>query len=695
MKASISWLKDYVEIKADIKELCHKLTMSGLHVEGLEKVGGDHCIEFEVTANRNDCLSIIGIAREIAAITGKSLKNPLSSSRTRGSKNVDSRLHGNDKKSPSLRGAERRSNLNIIVEDKKLCPLYTGRIIKNVKVSESPDWLKKKLLSVGVRPVNNIVDITNLLLMETGQPMHAFDLDKLNGRIIVRKAKKNEEMQTIDQVKRKLDSNMLVIADNSGPVAIAGIMGGLNTEVDFGTKNILLESAYFDAVNVRQTARTLALSSESSYRFERKVDQEMIEPASKRAANLIRDIAGGTEESFKDVGTKTLNPIKVHFDPVKSNKILGIEIPVKKQKSILSALGFTVSGAGKNFTVKAPSFRKDVSQSVDITEEVIRIYGYENIPLTIPKIVAHAFVMTMEGEVESKIKNTLSCQGLDEVVTYNMCSKSAAGKFTDTASMAEIKNPLSKEQEVLSSTLIPGMLKSIAYNINHKNSALNLFEIGKIYCKKDKKYQEEPALSMAVSGLAVNDWLSKQRQASLFDLKGSFENLISLLGIKGVTFRPCGDISYLSAGAEIIYKNNKIGIMGKVDSGVLSGFDIDNDVFILEVKISGIVKDTVLDKRYMPLPKYPSAVRDISMLVKKDVTAEAITLAIKKSDTGIIKDVSLADTYKGKQVPNGMISYLYRIEYRDDSKTLTENEVESLHSKVKQALSTDLGISFR
>ncbi len=685
MKASLSWLKDYVDIKIPVGDLAEMLTMSGSHVDYVKKIGGDYCLEFEITSNRSDCLSIIGIAREIAAITGKKLKIPFMSLRA--------------PQSPERSEGKGRSNLKlkISIEDKKLCPRYTGRIITDVKVGPSPKWIEERLLSVGLRPINNIVDITNFVLMETGQPMHAFDLDKLKGNVEIRKARKGETITAIDGTKQKLEDEMLVIADNSGPVAIAGVMGSLDTEVSGSTKNILLESAYFDSVSVRRTSRKLGLSSESSYRFERKVDEGMVLKASNHALSMIKNLAGGEIGKLIDAGGKITRSKSVTFNPKRCNAILGINVPISRQKTILKSLDFCVKSKGSNLKVKIPSFRRDIGREIDITEEIARIYGYNKIPLSIPRIIGNTTLMDKESLAKREIRKYLSSMGLNEIITYNIVSEDMLKEISlDKAALANIQNPLSREQAVLTQSLLPGMLKIINWNINRKNKDLRLFEIGRIYKRiGKKKFTEELHLSMGISGMAEDSWLSGKRKTSFFDLKGVITDLLEKLGIDKAGFIPTDKISCFSTGSFIECFGKKIGVMGKLEEDILKKFDIDEDIYTLEVSLEKIMAKIDLEKRFKPIPKFPSIIRDISLICEKSVPAESIINAVREASSDIVKEITLIDMYKGKQIPEGKQGFLYRIEYRDDSRTLTDREVEELHKKIKQNLSSKLGITFR
>ncbi|MCK4462808.1 MAG: phenylalanine--tRNA ligase subunit beta, partial [Candidatus Omnitrophica bacterium] len=587
--------------------------------------------------------------------------------------------------------------LQIKIRDKKLCPRYTGRIITDVKVGPSPKWLQDRLISVGLRPVNNIVDITNFALMETGQPMHAFDLDKIKGDIEIRKAKKGEVVKTIDGINRTLEDGTLVIADNKGPIAIAGIMGSLDTEVSGRTKNILLESACFDPVSARRTSRILGLSSESSYRFERRIDRGMVLQASERAAFMIEDLAKGKKGRLIDIGEKSIPSKIIKFNPKGSNTILGIDIPTRLQKDILKSLGFSIKPKKDSLEIKVPSSRGDITQEVDITEEIARIYGYNKIPMTIPKIIGHTRLMDKGDLVKKEIRRYLSSIGLNEIITYNLVSTVLLDEFyVDKNALAHIQNPLSREQGVLAGILLPGMLKIINWNINRKNKNLRLFEIGKIYKRiEKKKFKEELHLSMAITGLVEDNWLSAKRKTSFFDLKGILVDLLGKIGVDKVKFRPTDKIPYFSTAASIECLGDNIGVIGKLDGEILKKFDIDETMYALEISLEEISKKAVLEKRFKAIPKFPSILRDISLVAEKDMPAESIVSAIREIGSDIVKEITLVDMYRGKQIPQDKQGLLYRIEYRDDARTLTDLEVEEFHNKIKQNLSAKLGIFFR
>ncbi len=683
MRISYNWLKEYVDIKESAKDLSDTLMSAGLPTESIEEIGGDKVLEVEVTANRPDWLSYIGVAREVAAITGRRLKvPPLAAGRSPSAKNKN----------------KERSAISVKVEDKALCPKYTARIIRNVKVGESPAWLKARLEAMGLRPVNNIVDITNFCLFETGEPMHAFDLDKLSGgEILVRRARKGEKIAAIDGIERALEDSMLVIADSSKPVAIAGVMGGLSTEVNHSTKNILLEAAYFDPISIRRTAKKLTLSSDSSYRFERRVDISNIKYSSDRAAGLICKIAGGQAEEFIDIDAKLSKKKPVTLDIAKLGSVLGHSIPQATAKKILSDLGLKLKASAKEkLSFETPHFRYDLKDEVDLIEEVARVYGYNKIPSTIPPIVGQPERVSPDVAALGKACDTFMGLGFDEIITYSLLSK----KMVEKAALASgdavcVANPLSIEQEAMRPSLVPGMLGAVLWNINRRSKDLKFFEIGHVYGKSGSGFTESQYLGACITG-EMSSWAGGARAYSFFDLKGAVEALFDSLGIKDVSFASARDCRFSGAScASIELGTEIIGIIGEVDAKVLSDFDIKSSVYICEIYLDKVYPHVKTKKRLEALPRYPSVSRDISIVVDKDTPNRKITAVIKNSAGGILRSVSLVDRYSGKQIPEGKISLTYRLEYQDPARTLEDKDVTDAHNKVLQALGAELGAKLR
>ncbi|MCM8763003.1 MAG: phenylalanine--tRNA ligase subunit beta, partial [Candidatus Omnitrophica bacterium] len=563
MKVTYNWLKDFVDIKIPAAVLAKKLTMAGLEVVSLEEKAGDWVFEIEITSNRPDWLSVMGIAREVAAITNSRLKI----------KNEILKIKSQITKSPT--------KLEIKVESKEDCPLYTARIIKDVQVKASPDWMRQRLELVGIRPVNNIVDITNYVLLETGEPLHAFDLDKLmqeDGlQIFIRRARPNEKIITIDAKERILDKDILVIADSRRPIAVAGLMGGKDTEVTEDTKNILLEAAKFSPPLIRKARQKLGVNTESSYRFERDVDIGIVDFASQRAQRLIQEETGAPEVLFKSQ-PKTI-PLKktkaIRLRTKKISAVLGFEIPFTKTKKILQDLGLKVKTKGKDLNVFIPSFRRDLNKEIDLIEEICRIHGYDFISSTRPSTIAQDIERSV-FDLNFLIRDILLSQGLNEVITYSLISQDLLKKCGLDETAIFLANPLSKEVEILRPTLIPSLLTVIAHNLNHRQDLIQIFEIAKRFKVPQK---EEYFLAVGLCGIKVRLTSAgrQEEKMSLLHLKGILEILFERLGIRDFGFTPTSHSTFCEGRAfSINIEDKKIGMMGEIKPEILAAFDIKN-----------------------------------------------------------------------------------------------------------------------
>lgn len=679
MKVTYNWLKDFVEIKIPASALADKLTMAGLEVVSLEKHDGDYVFEIEITSNRPDWLSVVGVAREVAAITKSKVKSQKSK--------VQFKIKKFSKKQQLFK---------IKVEDRKDCPLYTARIIQGVKVGTSPDWLKKRLELVGCRSINNIVDTTNYILFETGEPMHAFDLDKLRGsEIIVRRARKEEKIITIDGEARLLSPEMLVIADEERAVAVAGVMGAKDTEVSDTTRNVLLEAAVFYPLLVRHARQRLGLQSESAYRFERGVDAQAVAGASLRAAGLIQELSGGEVSLVKQKAL--IKPAKknVSLSVSRANKILGTDINAAKIKRALTNLGFQPKfKSGDVFDVGVPSYRADVNLEIDLIEEISRIFGYENIPSSLPAMKLESKAREAR-DVVVLIKNILSGLGLNEVITNSLLD---AGLLKScgvaTEGLVEILNPLSKEQEILRPTLLPSLLKRIAYNLNQKQGYVGIFEVAKVFTLENASPGEKLSLGLALSGaraLLLGQGLVKD-PVGLLHLKGILEALLERLGIKGYDFR----LEDNGRTAAIYIQNNKIGFMGRVSNDVLGRIDIkNNEVFVAEVSLKEMLAAFRADKKLIPPAVYPGISRDISVVLRDDLGVGEILSAVRNEAGPLLESVKITDYYKGQQIPPGFKGLTISCLYRSPERTLTEAEIIPTHSAVAGLLTGKFGAKIR
>lgn len=684
MKVTYNWLKDFVEIGIAPKMLADKLTMAGLEVNSLLERDGDFVFEIEVTSNRPDCLSVIGIAREVAAITGKKLKNVSPIRYHVSGKNVR----------PAACGVR---PFSIKVEDKKDCSLYSAKIIAGVKVGPSPDWLKRRLELLGCRSINNIVDISNYILFEYAEPLHVFDLDKLKpGSIIVRRGKSKEKIITLDGIERELSPDILLVADQDKAVAIAGIMGGKDTQVTEKTKNILLEAAVFNPIIIRRSRRTLGLESESAYRFERGVDPEAVEKASSRAAELMQALAGGRRVLVKSSGLFKARQKDIHLDIANLNKTLGVNIALSKVKKILDGLGFKAKIKAKNnFIVKIPSHRQDIKLEIDLIEEVARVFGYANIPKSLPSVKPQAGFFGRRDLIIF-IKNILVSLGLNEVITYSLIDKELLGIFgiEKFAEAVQILNPLSREQEILRPRLTPSLIRCLAYNFNQKQEYINLFEIAKVFLESAGRLKEELVLGIALSG--VKPLLLEQGMIKdgigLLHLKGVLETLFDRLGIKNYSF------NNNNGSFSIILEANqeKIGVIMRLEKNILDKLGIKNkDVFALELSLDKLCASARLEKKFIHLPKYPAINRDISFTLREDISLKDLLGAMQEKGGPLLSELKIVDYYRGKQIPLGYRGLTISCLYRSDERTLTEAEINPLHTLICGMLSERFGVKMR
>lgn len=667
MKFSLQWLKDYVNVSASPEALAHRLTMAGLEVEKIfDAEGGQKVFELEITPNRPDCLNIVGLAREVSAIYGKTLKLPKLKKFTAPKKKFD-----------------------VTIADKDLCGRYLGIVIRNVKVGASPQWLKERVEAVGMRSINNIVDITNFCLMELGQPLHAFDLDKLNGqKIVVRRAKNGESMVTIDGDEHKLDPSVLVIADAVRPVAIAGIMGGKDTEVSFATKNILLESGYFDQGAIRRAGRKSGLSSDSSYRFERGVDRDMVLGGALRAAALILELAGGSVDAYADIfpGVKKVQRKAVNVSVSAVNALLGSEVSAQRCKTIMEKLGCKVSGNKDVLKIIPPVFRADLKAEVDIAEEIARVIGYDELPLTIPSIKMSNITTAPSWRCKNRLRDILTAQGLDETITYAMTHKKALEKCgLGQVSGIRIKNPLSQDQEMLRPSLLPGLLNVLSLNLSRGQREVKVFEIGKSY----SAVPEKEVLAVLMSGSRMDDWRQMAKEpVDFYDVKGRLESILREYRIADVSFVKTSHPSYEDGQCAVVRVNGQDrGMIGKIAKNVLDQNDIKRaSVYFAQLDLEWLYSSEGQERRYQPPSEFPAIVRDVSLAVKRDIPFEDIRAAILPMGEGQLASVKFLEQYVGEKIPAGQKGIIFSLVYQSAIRTLKEEEINAVHERICQAL---------
>lgn len=636
----------------------------------------DTVVEFEITPNRPDCLSMVGIAREAAVTLKTSLKKPDISVREEGD------------------SAEKYASIE--VKDTDLCPRYTARIVTDVKIAPSPQWMKERLRAAGVRPINNIVDITNYVMLELGQPMHAFDLNYLTDKkIVVRKAMEGEVMKTLDGQERKLDASMLVIADDHKPIGVAGVMGGENSEIKEDTTAILFESALFDGTSIRLTAKKLGLRTEASGRFEKGLDIENCIIAVNRAVQLVEELgAGKVCKGILDCYPERFKPRSITLRPGRVNELLGTTIDKEFMVNTFKALEFGVDEAALSLTV--PSFRADVEREADLVEEVARFYGYNNIvPTLMSGKTSTQGKKTFKQKVEDIIKKTMLACGLYETTTYSFTSPKVFDKInlpqgSPLREAVVISNPLGEDFSIMRTTTLPDMLNVIATNYNRRTEAARLFELSYVYLPD----------STSGSGLPTEKQLltiGMYGNADFYDLKGVVEDLLGELGIKDSQFLPEKENASFHPGrtAKLVVNNRTIGVLGEIHPEVVDRFEGPERTYIGVVEVEPLVEAASLTAEYRPLPKFPAVLRDIAMLVKDEVLVKQIEEVILQKAGKILESVKLFDVYKGKQVPEGMKSVAWSITFRTPDRTLTDDEVNKAMDKILDGLKTGLGAELR
>ena len=666
MKISCNWLKDYICFYLSPQELADKLTNAGLVVADIKSVEEDFCLEVEVTSNRPDCLGIIGIAREVAAVTGGILRYPETNYICE-SINVS-------------------KFINIVVDDSILCPRYTARVIRNVNIKQSPEWMQKRLRCLGLRPVNNIVDITNYVMMETGQPLHTFDLDKLSGqKVIVRRAMAGEEIVAINGARRALFHDMLVIADSKRPVVIAGIIGGKDTEISESTKNILLECAQFEPRQVRRTSRALGITSDSSYRFERGTDFEGVDFASKRAVRLIKEIAGGEiAGGITDINSNKPVKKKITLRMERLNRILGLEMKRDIAVDILNRLQFKIINEVDNYIdVEVPGFRGDVYREIDLIEEIARIYGYNNIP-TKTSISVRGSVKSKYERVEDSIRQFLVCLGFYEVKTFSIVDKSplqSINLWSDSGGI-DIANPLRQEESRLRTCLLPSLINIKIYNMHHGVEKVKIFEIAKVYLADDRLPREKTCLGIVAD-------------VDFYTLKGIIESLLLNLGIiLNCELVTAGVIESKlfkdGKAAKIKLSSNILGYLGEAKE-----FGFKTSPYMAELDMDLLVEKSNFTKKYQTLSQYPPVFRDLAVIIKEDYIWADIENCVKNTKANYLEEINFFDIYRGKQIPAGMKSIAFNLCFQSQDRTLKSEEVDLAVQTILNSLQETLGAELR
>jgi phenylalanyl-tRNA synthetase beta chain len=696
--------------------------------EYLGRSGSDVVYDLEITPNRPDLNSVIGIAREISALTGNPLRFP----------EIPNPAPGAEQTVSSL--------VSVRIEDPELCPRYTARLVRGVKIARSPDWLSSTLEKVGVRSISNVVDVTNYVMLESGQPLHAFDYHLLQATaagipaddaatrntqpgtlptIVIRPAAEGEKFMTLDGQERKLSKEMLLIADETKPVALAGVMGGQNSEINLNTVDVLIESAYFKPQNIRATSKKLDLRTESSYRFERGCDVDLCDWASRRAAQLIVQTAGGTlVPGVVDAYPKPVEPKQITLRHQKVKDLLGIDLLPEQIEGYLGQLQLKVvgrkprpvgapAGNADPVTVRIPTSRVDLKREIDLVEEVARLYGVDRIPSTPPRGAVGANSFDSLHDQLADARRILTGMGLSEAQGQTLISESAATLISNGELVTALANPLSSDMNVLRPSLLPGLLDALRHNLNHQNHDVALFELGRVFLKQlgqpsspgnpsNRGFagtQEERRLALAITGQRHPlFWSGSEREAKcdVYDLKGLLEEFFDQFGLRGLTYNRRQESTALFLESAIIQLGKfQVGEFGQLLPPIARQYDLRDAVFLAELNLDVGLARRNPSKSFRPLPAYPSIRRDVAMLVAEATSHEAVLQVIRQAKAANLESVELFDVFRGKNIPAGQKSMAYAFTYRSPERTLTDTEANAAHEKLVEQLKQKLQATIR
>jgi len=676
MRISSQWLRDYVAVP-DNDALAHLFEMAGLGVESRD----NDVFSLEVTSNRGDCLSAVGIAREIAAMTGKSSRVP----------------------NPKIEDESDVSSATVEIEDTEDCPRYACRIVENIQLGPSPDWMQQRLVECGMRPLNVVVDITNYVMLELGQPLHAFDADRvLDGQIVVRRARPGEKLATLDDVERELNPEVLVIADREKAIGIAGIMGGRDSEVTQNTRRILLESAHFTPSRVRRGARSLGLTTEASRRFERTVDPNGVMRALNRATELLLQHANGKLSGAPvDRYAQPIVSQQIVLRVARCNAILGLKLTGEIVAQTLGKLTFNVAIQSEGMVqVTIPSFRPDITREIDLIEEVARIYGYDKIPTSLPRGVNAMAGRSLSQRLEERAKSALLRCGLNEIVTLSMTNQAA----TERAGLANedavtLRNPLSEDFTQLRTSLIPSLLDVLSKNIR---GGARVFELGRIYCPQEGQAQpqERRRLGMAMMDGATSSGAASSGKSStgidFFALKAVVETALSELGAPKINFRKATRAPFHPGRCAVLSIDSQdIGVMGEVHPPVRARYDLHQRAYLAVLDFDILARHVDLLKPYAPISRFPLVERDLALVLNDDVVASRVEGLLRNVGGELLREARVFDVYKGAPISEGQKSVAIALRFQSNERTLKDEEVEDLMTRLRQAAQNELGASLR
>jgi phenylalanyl-tRNA synthetase beta chain len=677
MKISLDWLKDYVDLALPLPQLIAKLSMIGLVVDSWEEKGGDAVLDLETYANRPDTLGHKGVAREAAAALGLPLK---------------------DVRPAFVELEQKTSELaEVRVQDEDLCPRYCGLLVKGVKVGPSPEPLRRRIEAMGLKPINNVVDVTNYVLFATAQPIHAFDFSRVGGaKIVVRKARKGERLVSLDGQDLALGTDMLVIADEEKPIALAGVIGGQHSGITASTVDVFIESAHFDPVSIRKTSKALGLQTDASYRFERGSDISFAPEAARLTAGLLAPFGGRVSREVLDVYPRPRKKKEVLLRTQRVADLLGIDVGEDFILGTLAALGFETAPQGQGWLVKVPFFRVDIERETDLIEEVARFYGYDRIPSTLPPLkVIERYV---EGEDRTeRARQVLLGQGFDEVLNLAFSDPEREALLATRRKPVELRNPVSAKASVLRTTLLGGMLENIAWNLNRGRDGVHIFELGSVYYWNEEEKAEPLMLALASTGLLGRPhWQTRRPATDFFAIKGACEALMTDLRYEPYSFQ-VKDNPVFAKGTvlALVYKGVKVGCLGAIRSEILEGFSLKKPVYAAELNLEALLAKQPKPFQYVPVPRFPSVERDVSILVKKDVAYEALKDEIERTALPFLESYELAARFSGGSLPKDRVSLTLRFVFRNPGATLLAEDVDKLQAQLLANLKSAFDIQLR
>ena len=679
MKISITWLKDFVDVDLSTSELIDSLNNIGLLVDDVEKRKNDVILELETYANRPDSNGHLGVARELAALLNKPIKEQIWP------------LVETDSKTADL--------IDIEIYEEDLCPRYAGIIVKGVKIGPSPEWLKERILAMGLKPINNVVDISNYVLYATAHPIHVFDLAKLSGRkIIVRMANKGERLRTLEGEDLALTTDMLVIADEKKPVALAGVIGGEDSAVTENTQDVFIESACFDPVSVRKTRKKTGIHTDASYRFERGADVSFPPKAALMAASLLTKFEGIATQGITDVYPKPKKNRIVLLRNHRVKELIGVSVADEFITNILNNLGFCLENQQQGiWQVKVPFFRVDIEREADLIEEIARFYGYDKIPSLVPPYDVLEYTRDVKKTLVSKIRQTLFHHGFDEAINFSFADPEKDVLFKVGREPVQIRNPISTKASILRTTLIGGLLENIAWNINHGAEGVHFFEIGKVYSWEEEGAHEDTMLGMAIIGdNELLHWQTKPEKTDFFHLKGACEDLLAHLGYSTYSFKESKNHCFEQGNSICIYyKGRRIGSLGRIHQAILEAYSLKKPVWAAEINLEVLFEKQPKAFHFTPIGKFPTVTRDITFIVGRDIIYQDIQESIAELQLPFLESFHLYDRFVGTSIPKGKVSFSLRFVFLHPQRTLLAEDVENSIAKAIKTLKTKFKIKMR